>query len=335
MNKTILRIAVILALCLALTACDGLGSITKPGTAGTEVGSEMRNTEHYREPEQLAEIMIQGEYEQIYAQMSAEFRKEISLKDLEKVGKEFNKGVQGYELMATSPFGTETQYIWVDTSGTKGLTAIFNEDHIITGLLIQPLSVYPETDEVYTKNEFVMPITDTWYVYWGGTNEMLNYHYAHESQRYAYDLIKLKDGKTYDGDEHKNESYYAYGPEIVAPADGTVVEVENNIPDNEPVGAMNQKQPLGNYVIIDHGHQEYSVIAHLKRGTVNVKAGDEVKLGQKLGLSGNSGNSSEAHIHFHVQDSPDPYTAKSIRIRFATGMNPDPIKGQYVEPMIP
>ena len=63
---------------------------------------------------------------------------------------------------------------------------------------------------------------------------------------------------------------------------------------------------LGNYVMIDHGKSEFSLYAHLKPGSVRVKAGDQVKAGDVIGKLGSSGNSTEPHLHFHVTDNPDP-----------------------------
>ena len=59
---------------------------------------------------------------------------------------------------------------------------------------------------------------------------------------------------------------------------------------------------MGNHVIIDHGNGEFSFLAHFKKGTVAVKPGDAVKSSDLLGLAGNSGNSSEPHVHYHLQD---------------------------------
>lgn len=61
-----------------------------------------------------------------------------------------------------------------------------------------------------------------------------------------------------------------------------------------------------------------------------MKTGDKVKAGQLLGLCGNSGNSSEAHIHFQVMDHPDFLQAKSLRIQFHGGA--EPIQGDFVLP---
>jgi len=124
---------------------------------------------------------------------------------------------------------------------------------------------------------------------------------------------------TYEGDATLNESYYAFDKPYLAPADGEVLAVENGIEDNKPVGKMNEKNPLGNYVIIDHGNDEYSYLAHFKHKSIEVNEGDRVKQGDVLGRVGNSGNSSEPHIHFHVADSEHPERSKSIRINFDEG----------------
>jgi hypothetical protein len=194
----------------------------------------------------------------------------------------------------------------------------------------QRVRSYPATDRRFTQTEFIMPILEEWYVYWGGTNIRDNYHYAYESQRYAYDLVIRKNGRSYSGDRRKNESYYAFGKEVIAPAGGEVIQVEQSIPDNEPVGRMNPSRPFGNYVMIDHGNQEYSVLSHLKRNSPTVQVGDVVEQGQLIGRCGNSGNSSEPHIHFHVANSPVLNQGQSIRIRLKN--NENPVRGQYVQP---
>lgn len=80
----------------------------------------------------------------------------------------------------------------------------------------------------------------------------------------------------------------------------TVIE---SLPDNEP-GVMDAGNPPGNHVIIDLGNDEFALLAHLQEDSVLVEPGDEVSAGDTLGLCGNSGNTSEPHIHFHIQDKP-------------------------------
>ena len=106
--------------------------------------------------------------------------------------------------------------------------------------------------------------------------------------------------------EAKNEDFYTFGMEIIAPADGKVTFASNDVPDNKKPGKidsdvfMKMSDPIsafpGNNVIIDHGNGEFSFLAHMKMGSVSVKTGDTVKAGQVIGLLGNSGNSDGPHF---------------------------------------
>ncbi len=270
-------------------------------------------------PDQFPSVFLRGEYERIYKQTSETFREQISYEQFRQIAEQFNRGVGSYSLVSVLPVGDGARYAWQDDQGGKGLVAVFGKDHTILGLQVIPLQTYPETDHTYTKTEFVLPFKGEWTVFWGGTNAMVNYHYAIPGQRYAYDFVIIKGNKSYAGDPLKNASYRAFGQEVLAPADGTVVKVENGIKDNEPVGQMNADEPAGNVVVIDHGNGEYSFLAHFQYGSIRVKPGDRVRQGDVLGYCGNSGNSSEPHIHFHVADSPDLFDSKSIRIRFKGG----------------
>ena len=109
-----------------------------------------------------------------------------------------------------------------------------------------------------------------------------------------------RDGSTHTGDGLENKEYFCFGQPVLAPGAGSVVEAVDGIPDNRPSN-MNQTQALGNHVIIDHGNGEYSFIAHFKNGTVLAKQGQRVGQGDQLGECGNSGNSSEPHVHYHLQ----------------------------------
>lgn len=131
-------------------------------------------------------------------------------------------------------------------------------------------------------------------------------------ERFAVDWIQLgEDGKSYAGAADRNASYHAYGKPILSVAPGTVVKVKDGIPENVP-NAKQMAVPIdletigGNYVIVDIGGGLFAFYAHLQPGTIKVKVGDAVAAGQTLGLLGNSGNSSEPHLHFHLIDRPDP-----------------------------
>lgn len=144
------------------------------------------------------------------------------------------------------------------------------------------------------------------------------------AQRFAIDWVKLDTtNKTYSGDSLKNTSYYAYGNDALAVADGIVTEVKDSIPENVP-GLNSRAVPItletvgGNHVIIDIGRGRYAFYAHLQPGSIRVKVGDRVKRGQVLGLVGNSGNSTEPHLHFHVSDASSPLGSEGIPYVFET-----------------
>src|SRR4051812_4481508 len=111
-----------------------------------------------------------------------------------------------------------------------------------------------------------LPFHGRWRVVWGGDRAELNHHIASPSQRRAADLVMAgDDGKTHRGDGKKNEDYLAFGKEILAVADGTVITVVDGVPENEP-GAMNAYIAPGNMVILRHTPALYSVYAHLQPG---------------------------------------------------------------------
>ncbi len=129
-------------------------------------------------------------------------------------------------------------------------------------------------------------------------------------ERYAVDWIKVgPDGNSFHGDPKVNSNYYCYRSEIHAVAGGRVVSVLDGIPENVPDSpamavTITIANIAGNSVIEDLGAGHYALYAHMIPGSVRVRPGDHVEDGQVLGLLGNSGNSSEPHLHFQISDSP-------------------------------
>lgn len=151
-----------------------------------------------------------------------------------------------------------------------------------------------------TKTRLRLPFQGRWFVFWGGRTIAENYHAASPDQRFAYDLLVVSDESTHGPGADRNEDYYCFGAPVLAPAGGTVVRVVGDVPDNVP-GTMNEELPLGNHVVLDHGAGEFSFLAHLMQGSPTVHQGDEVAAGTVLGRCGNSGRSSEPHLHYHLQ----------------------------------
>ncbi|MBA3549430.1 MAG: M23 family metallopeptidase [Nannocystis sp.] len=146
-----------------------------------------------------------------------------------------------------------------------------------------------------TRIHFVS--TGEWTVSHGGKRRATNYHHGSRSQRYAYDLVVQKGGRQHGGERSSNKDYYCYGLPVLAPAPGTVVQVIDGIAENRP---GERGKAGGNGVVIDHGFGEYSALWHMIPGSVQVKTGDKVQLGQQLGRVGNSGRSTGPHIHYQV-----------------------------------
>ena len=141
---------------------------------------------------------------------------------------------------------------------------------------------------------------------------------ARIAQRFAIDFLQLfPDGRSFSGDEKDNKSYRCYGAEALAVADAVVVAIKDGIPENVP-GITSRAVPItletvgGNYVVLDLGSSKFAFYAHLQPGSLRVKTGDKVRRGQVVGLVGNSGNSTEPHLHFHISDSISPLGSEGL-----------------------
>ena len=113
-----------------------------------------------------------------------------------------------------------------------------------------------------------------------------------------------------------NNNYGGTNAPVFAPADGTVTAVVNNM--GNTAGKDNS---WGNLVKIGHGNNVYTLMAHLKKGSVCVQVGQAVKRGQQVALMNNSGNSYGNHVHYEL------YVGGS-----GTGYRVDPLKYCYAYP---
>ena len=158
-----------------------------------------------------------------------------------------------------------------------------------------------------------LPVDGEWFVF--------RTHYgAKNDQAWALDLAVLADGNsTHRGDGRKNTDYAAYNQPVVADAPGIVAIVVDGVPENEP-GVGNVYDMHGNYVVIDHQNGEYSLFAHLIPGSLRVRPGQPIQAGMELGRCGNSGHSSEPHVHWQVMNRPLAHTAQPVQPRYAPYM---------------
>ena len=138
----------------------------------------------------------------------------------------------------------------------------------------------------------------------------------HAPERYAIDWVKVDaDAHRAIGPLNRNASYLAWGEPVVAVADGMISRTRDGLPEGTP--PHNPPNPTvetagGNYVMQDIGGGHYAFYAHLQPGSLRVHEGQRVARGQVLALLGNSGNSSEAHLHFHVSDANDPLMSEGV-----------------------
>jgi murein DD-endopeptidase MepM/ murein hydrolase activator NlpD len=124
-------------------------------------------------------------------------------------------------------------------------------------------------------------------------------------------LLKLEGDRARVGDPERLESYPAFGATLRAPADGKVVRAVDANPDMA-IGESDAKSPVGNHVVIEIAPARYVLLAHLRRGSVAVKQGQAVRAGDPVGQCGNSGNTSQPHLHLQVQSGED-FWAKDLR----------------------
>lgn len=180
----------------------------------------------------------------------------------------------------------------------------------------------PDSETGASSITYSLPFSGAWTVLNGGIDEGTSHSWDVYTQRYAYDFVIVgKHGLTYEGDPTDVRSYLCYCLPILAPADGEVVFARDVDPDTPPM--LDCDAPgcagddiRGNFVLIRHASDEYSCLAHLAPGSVEVEAGQRVSCGQEIGRCGCSGNSSEPHLHFHVQAGESFYTSPGVPVRF-------------------
>ena len=158
-----------------------------------------------------------------------------------------------------------------------------------------------------------LPSNEKLRVGWGGDRVATNYHAATPDQRWAYDLLV----EPAMHESNNLEEYGCYGTAVVAPVSALVHHATDGAPDHTPGQLSNDAEnPTGNTVVLRLETGTYLVIAHLKTGSVHVETGDSVDEGDPIGACGNSGNTSEPHIHIHHQRQ-DP---RVYPLNFAEGL---------------
>lgn len=154
------------------------------------------------------------------------------------------------------------------------------------------------------------------------------------SRRYAIDWMQTKNGALFSGDERDNRSYYSYGKDVLAVADGEVVKAEDGLPENvpghnenfHPAVPITPETASGNTITLDLGDGQFAHYAHLQPGSLRVKKGDHARRGQVIARIGNSGDARGPHLHFQVstslmliQGEGVPYVIDQFRVKSVDG----------------
>jgi hypothetical protein len=224
-------------------------------------------------------------------------------------------------------------YMWLNFDRAEDVPAKFNH-RIVMKIGDYPEGITLDGVAISTERKPVVVISsplrgEDWVAGNGPSNTSLHRRSfipvngrTYISQRFAIDWVELNaDGKTYQGDSTDNKSYRAYGMEIHAVADGVVTQTKDgipqNIPNQAPVVPITLETIGGNHVIMEIGNGLYAFYAHMQPGSIRVKVGDNVRRGQVLGLLGNSGNSTEPHLHFHICNANSELGCEGLPYAFA------------------
>jgi hypothetical protein len=202
-----------------------------------------------------------------------------------------------------------------------------------SGSVVVPLGVYQQ------KTSLILPFRGKGIILQAGA---ANGGHRNRSGQFALDAFGLDDAWStiVPGDGKKNANYLGWGRPLVAPADGTVVSLRSDRPDQPIADASDPKYYVpeypgggdpGNHLVIDHGGGEYSMIAHFQEGSILVKLGEKVRQGQTLGKLGHSGDTSDPYVHYQLQAGPDWENADALPCKFTNVDEPTLDRGTYFE----
>jgi hypothetical protein len=156
-----------------------------------------------------------------------------------------------------------------------------------------------------------LPLEGEWAMIAGGRSRLLSHHYASPHVRNALDFARLVDGRAFVGDLEHHASWHSFGQPVLAPADGTVASVRDDLAE-QPVGELGPGD--GNAIVLDIGGGRYVVLEHLQQGSTLVRPGQSVTRGQRIAAVGNTGGSLSPHLHLQIQDRPSlPSDDRGVR----------------------
>lgn len=281
--------------------------------------------------EQIVDYYNRSQPDSIYSMFSGDMKKELPANQTNDFFKQLYKDyglIKKFTFVSAS--GAGNRYKTDFENGILWMDVLEDKQGSLDGLRFSPYTGPDEkTGIIRNQTKLALPFNGEWFVFWGGDTKEQNYHVSSASQRHAFDIVIAdSSGKTYRTNGKTNEDYYAFGQPIISPCDAEVKAVIEGVPDNIP-GIMNPDKLTGNSIVLKTANDEYLLLAHLKMNSVKAKPGDKVKKSQLLGLCGNSGNSSEPHLHFHIQNRDKIEGATGFKCFFENLLVNGEIKNDY------
>jgi hypothetical protein len=169
--------------------------------------------------------------------------------------------------------------------------------------------------------ELAFPLrAGAFYVAHGGSFRILNQHRPSLSQRYALDIVQLNSFGVRAAGIYPPalEAYRIFGATVYSPCVGVVTAARDDLPDQQ-VGESDKSNPEGNHLVIRLDDTDIDILlAHLMRGSLRVQLGERITTGQPLARVGNSGNTSEPHLHIHAKRGGEtPLSGRAVPMRFS------------------
>ena len=196
---------------------------------------------------------------------------------------------------------------WEFKLGDGWKSILFTITQILITLIFLPICIWGLSGYSADKQaiELEFPLQDGIYIVGhGGSTPLINYHNVNETQTYALDISKLNLAgiRAWGVHPEELESYAIFGENLYSPCDGQILDVEKGYPDMNPP-QTGDGHPAGNHVVLQCQNTEVTM-AHFKQNSIVVDSADAISTGDLLGQVGNTGNTSEPHLHIHaVKDS--------------------------------
>lgn len=206
---------------------------------------------------------------------------------------------------------------------------------ILAGLT---LTFWPGGDSTAQPRVIQAPVRGRWTALNSPATTVPSHGVRSYGQAYAIDVVYDPE-RTWRATAGRGRSFRpasdfaSFGRPILAPVSGTVVAVHDGARDHRARNTLLAlpyfylesvvREPggvgriLGNHVILDAGDGSFAVLAHLQQGSTSVRVGERVRAGREVGRCGNSGNSTEPHLHMHLMDRRAPHAAEGLPMAWA------------------